>query len=201
MHKVGEIEYLLSKRYDRKVDEGGTIHRLHQKDFCQALAIPSEIKYQAEGGPGLKDCFALLRFASSSPVVDLRELLNAIFFNLLIGNTDAHTKNYSLLYGRDGKARLAPLYDLVCTVYYPEIENRLAMEIGGEANPDLIYPKEIEVFAKEAGLAAAATKRSVSDMAALVLEKSAKIEQPDETAEKLAKLVAERCEKVLSRFK
>lgn len=199
-HKTGEIEYLVSERYDRAIDSEGTIHRLHQEDFCQALGIPSEIKYQAEGGPGLKDCFALLRLASSSAVVDLRELLNAIIFNLLIGNNDAHAKNYSLLYGRSGKVRLAPLYDLVCTVHYPEIENKLAMKIGGEANPDLICPKEFEAFAKDAGLAAAATKRSVSDLAALVLEKSAEIEQPDETAEKLTKLIATRCESVLSRF-
>ena len=131
-HKIGEIEYLLSQRYDRAIDEHGTIHRLHQEDFCQALGVPAEIKYQAEGGPGLKDCFVLLRLASSNAVVDLRELLNAIIFNLLIGNNDAHAKNYSLLYERDGKARLAPLYDLVCTVYYREIENKLAMRVGGE---------------------------------------------------------------------
>lgn len=199
-HKVGGIEYLLSRRYDREVEGGGTIHRLHQEDFCQALGVPSEIKYQAEGGPGLKDCFALLRLASSNAVVDLRELLNAVILNLLIGNNDAHAKNYSLLYERDGKARLAPLYDLVCTVYYPEIENKLAMKIGGEVNPDLIYPKEIEAFAKEAGLAAAATKRSVSDMAALVRDKAAEVEQPDETAKELAKLIADRCESILSRF-
>lgn len=200
-HKIGEIEYLLSERYDRAIEEDGTIHRLHQEDFCQALGIPSEIKYQAEGGPGLIECFALLRLASSNAVVDLREFLNAIIFNLLIGNNDAHAKNYSILYGRDGKTRLAPLYDLVCTVYYPEIENKLAMKIGGEANPDLIYPKEIEAFAKEAGLAAAATQRIASDLAVLVRDKTAEIEQPDETAEKLARLIAGRCESALFRFK
>ena len=64
--KIGEIEYLLSERYDRAIDGDGTIRRLHQEDFCQALGIPSEIKYQAEGGPCLKDCFALLRLASTA---------------------------------------------------------------------------------------------------------------------------------------
>lgn len=200
-HKIGEIEYLLSERYDRAIDEDGTIRRLHQEDFCQALGIPSEIKYQADGGPGLKECFALLRLASSNIVNDVRDLLNAVIFNLLIGNNDAHAKNYSILYGRDGRARLAPLYDLVCTVYYPEIENKLAMNIGGQANPDLIYPKEVEAFAKDANLAEAATKRNVSDLAELVLEKSTEIEQPDATTEKIAKLIAGRCESVITRFK
>jgi hypothetical protein len=75
------------------------------------------------------------------------------------------------------------------------------MKIGGRTNPDLIYPKEIEAFAREANPAAAATKRRVSDLVALVVEKTAEIEQPDETAEKLAQLVAARCESFLSRFK
>lgn len=130
----------------------------------------------------------------------MRELLRAIIFNLSIGNNDAHAKNYSLLYGREGKARLAPLYDLVSTIYYPEIEHKLAMKIGGEAKPDLIYPKEIEAFARDASLAVAATRRSVTDLAELVREKTTEIERPDGTSEKLAKIIADRCESVLSRF-
>jgi serine/threonine-protein kinase HipA len=199
-HKVGEIEFLLSERYDRSIDENGVIHRLHQEDVCQALGIPSEIKYQAEGGPGLKECFALLRLASSNAVTDLRDLLDAVMFNLLIGNNDSHAKNYSVLYGGDGKGRLAPLYDLVCTIYYPEIENRLAMPIGGQANPDLVYPKEIEAFARDANLGVAQTRRRVTELAELVRTKVDGIDKPDETAEKIAGLIADRCDSVLSRF-
>lgn len=200
-HKLGKIEYLLSERYDRCMEEDGTIHRLHQEDFCQALGIPSEIKYQAEGGPGLEDCFAMLRLASSNIVADIRDLLDAVIFNLLIGNNDAHAKNYSILYGRDGKGRLAPLYDVVSTVYYREIENKLAMKIGGQADPDLISPYEIEVFAKEASLGAALARRNVVNLAELVRTEAGEIDQPDETAEKLAKLIVARCESVLLRFK
>jgi serine/threonine-protein kinase HipA len=199
-HIVGEIAYLLSERYDRAKDENGAVKRLHQEDFCQALGIASEMKYEAEGGPRLRDCFALLRIASSNIVYDVRDLLNAVIFNLLIGNNDAHAKNYSILYERDGRARLAPLYDLVCTAYYPELENKLAMKIGGEANPDLVFPKQIEAFAREAKLGPAAVRRSVVDLAERVREKAADIEQPDKTAEKLAVLVVDRCESVLSRF-
>ena len=70
-HQLEDVPYLLSRRYDRTLDQNGTVRRLHQEDFCQALGVPSEIKYQAEGGPGLRDCFALLRVASSNPVQDL----------------------------------------------------------------------------------------------------------------------------------
>jgi hypothetical protein len=199
-HKVGEIEFLLSERYDRTIDENGVIHRLHQEDVCQALGIPSEIKYQVEGGPGLKECFALLRIASSNAVADLRDLLDAVMFNLLIGNNDSHAKNYSILYGVDGKGRLAPLYDLVCTAYSPEIENQLAMKIGGQANPDLVYAKEIEAFARDANLGVAQTRRRVIQLAELVRTRVADIDKPDETAEKIARLIADRCDSVLSRF-
>ena len=143
----------------------------------------------------------MLRLASSNIVADIRDLLNAVIFNLLIGNNDAHAKNYSILYGRDGRGRLAPLYDVVCTVYYPEIENKLAMKIGGQANPDLISPNDIEAFAREASLGAAQARRNVANLSELVRDKVGEIEQPDGTAEKLAMLVAERCESVLSRFK
>jgi len=198
-HQVEEVSYLLSARYDRTTDAEGTVHRLHQEDFCQALAVPSEIKYQAEGGPGLKDCFAVLRLASSSPVQDLLALLDAVIFNLLIGNNDAHAKNYALLYAPGGTCRLAPLYDVVCTVYYPEIDNTLAMKIGGQGNPDLVFASEIEAFAKDAGLAPAAVKRRVSEVADKVCVTIEEIDKPDETAEKIAAIIAKRCKSYSSR--
>lgn len=199
-HKIGEIEYLLIERYDRAVDDSGLIHRLHQEDLCQALGVPSNIKYQAEGGPGLKECFDILRRASSNIVADLRDLLDAVFFNVLIGNNDAHAKNFSILYGSEGTSRLAPLYDLVCTIYYPEIENRLAMKIGGQDNADLVYPKEIDAFAKEASLGAAQARRNLVALAELVRANVHEIDQPDETAQQIAGLIAGRCDGVLSRF-
>ena len=89
VERVADIDYLLSQRFDRR-REGGHVTRLHQEDFCQALGIPAELKYQVEGGPSLKRCFALLRSVSSAPVLDLGALLDAVVFNLIIGNNDAH---------------------------------------------------------------------------------------------------------------
>jgi len=198
--KVDQIEYLLCERFDRVITEGGRIHRLHQEDFCQALGIASEIKYQAEGGPGLKDCFALLREVSSNAVVDLRNLLDSVIFNLLIGNNDAHAKNYSILCGKNGTRRLAPLYDLVCTVYYPEITNTLAMKIGRQVNPDLIYPKNIELLAKETGLASGLVRRRIPEFARNLIEGINSMETPDETSEQIASLITRRCKSILSRF-
>jgi len=129
---------LLVERYDRRVDADGGILRLHQEDFCQALGIPSRIKYQNEGGPGLSDCFDLVRRAASAPGRDLIHLFNAVVFNCLIGNNDAHGKNFSLLYRevRGGRVvELAPFYDLVSTASYGELSPRMAMKIGGQYLP------------------------------------------------------------------
>jgi len=198
--KVEDIDYLLARRYDRIQDNEGNIQRLHQEDFCQALGIPSEIKYQTEGGPSLADCFALIRDASSAPALDLIALLDAVIFNLLIGNHDAHAKNFSLLYRLDRSIRLAPLYDLVCTVYYAELTDKMAMKIGGEAKSALIYPGQIERFAADAGLAAAQTRARVSALTERLLEEIPGIEKPNPISESVAALITERCNDYRSRF-
>jgi serine/threonine-protein kinase HipA len=137
--EVGNIEgidYLLVERYDRRWEADGEpigqrLKRIHQEDFCQALGIVPERKYQNEGGPSLKESFVLLRECSSSPVLDLNALLDAVIFNALIGNHDAHGKNFSMIYS-GGKTRMAPLYDLLCTTLYTELSTKMAMKVGGE---------------------------------------------------------------------
>ena len=126
---VSGLPYLVVERYDRD-QAADPIRRLHQEDFCQALGVPSAFKYQAEGGPGVSDAIALIRAATAAPVIELPRFWDALAFNWLIGNCDAHGKNYSLLYDA-GSPTLAPLYDLVSTVVYPDLVTRLAMSIDG----------------------------------------------------------------------
>jgi serine/threonine-protein kinase HipA len=126
---ISGAPYLLVERYDRDVT-ADPIRRLHQEDVCQALGRPSNAKYQAEGGPSVAETVTLLRSCSTIPARDLPTLWRALVFNWLIGNCDAHGKNFSLLY--DGASpSLAPLYDLVSTTCYPELTTRLAMSIDG----------------------------------------------------------------------
>lgn len=123
------LPYLLVERYDRDLT-ADPIGRLHQEDFCQALGQPSDRKYQAEGGPTVRDVVELLRECSVRPAQDLITFWRALVFNWLIGNCDAHGKNFSLLYDASVPA-LAPLYDLVSTTLYPELTERLAMSVDG----------------------------------------------------------------------
>lgn len=134
LREVGDQRVYQVQRYDRTKSQG-TVKRIHQEDFCQALGIVPENKYQAEGGPSLDDCIKLIQRVSSRPAVDYQKLLERSVFNYLIGNNDAHAKNFSLIYS-NGQCRLAPAYDLVSTVVYPELNANMAMKIGGRKSAD-----------------------------------------------------------------
>ena len=148
---IGEKPCILVQRYDRQTDENRCTTRIHQEDFCQAMGFPPERKYQAEGGPTLRDCVLLLREWSTTPALDLPAFINGLMFNVLIGNADAHGKNYSFLYsGRE--RRLAPLYDLVSTLAWPELSGNLAMKIGGCASVHVFTIGDWQKMAGKSGL-------------------------------------------------
>ncbi len=163
-HVVAGRSFLLVQRYDRIMGADGTTRRLHQEDFCQALGVESERKYASEGGPNFKACFDLVRRVVHRPAVDVLKLLDAAIFNLLIGNSDAHGKNFSLLYGPHGIV-LAPLYDLLSTAVYPELSPKLAMKMGKCATLEEIDLGAWRKFASEAGLAAPFVQRRVVEVA------------------------------------
>ena len=150
LNNRGQWLYLIS-RYDREPDHRGTLQRLHQEDFCQALGLLPETKYEKEGGPGLAACFKLVKEQSIQPVVDQLQLLNWRVFNHLIGNADAHGKNVSLLLTQQGP-KLAPFYDLMSTAIYPGLSDRPAMKIGGEDRPTWIIARSWQTLAEECGI-------------------------------------------------
>lgn len=167
---TGKNPYCLVKRYDRAT-VSGTVRRLHQEDFCQALGRMPDRKYENEGGPSFQDCFRLLESKSHQPAVDKKSLIQWAAFNFLIGNADAHGKNISLLISNDG-IRLAPFYDLMSTVIYPGLSSRMAMKIGGEYSADRIFQRHWERFAEEAGVKAAFVLQTLKEMAAGLPEKA-----------------------------
>jgi serine/threonine-protein kinase HipA len=199
---VEGMEYLLVERYDRicraEPGQDPVLDRLHQEDFCQALGIASEMKYQKEGGPSLKQCFALLREVSSTPVIDLSRLLDAVIFNYLVGNNDAHGKNFSLLYrgiaADDMQVSLSPLYDSLSTVYYPEISLTMAMKLGGEYSSEKVMPRNFEQFAEETGLAKPMVRRRVLEVIEALLSALPALEPVDGATEAVSRLIAARCD-------
>ncbi|WP_246218684.1 HipA domain-containing protein [Parasphingorhabdus halotolerans] len=136
------------------------------------MGIPSHRKYAAEGGPVLRECFALIRDATTRPAREVSKLVDAVLFNIIIGNADAHAKNYSLLYA-DGAAGiiLAPLYDLVATLAWEELSPRFAMKFGGKKTLEEIETRHFDQFAEEAGLSAPFVKRRAQELADTVEDK------------------------------
>lgn len=129
---VGGAKTLVSTRYDRGRGPGGVWLRLHQEDLLQAMSYPPSKKYQSDGGPSVRNVAAL--FASLAlPDRDLVRsgFFDALAFNVLVGGTDAHAKNYSLLL-RGSRVALAPLYDVAS--YAPYLREgeaaRSSMQIG-----------------------------------------------------------------------
>ncbi|MCC7193282.1 MAG: type II toxin-antitoxin system HipA family toxin [Phycisphaeraceae bacterium] len=160
---VGGKPCIVVERYDRAVAPDGTVLRVHQEDFCQALGFPPEKKYQQEGGPLVRDCIGLLRDWSSVPAVDIRDFLDGLIFNMVIGNADAHAKNYSILY-RQGQRRLAPLYDLVCTLAWPELSKVPAMKIGRSDSLKTIKAAHWQKMATEIGVGWPMLRERIADL-------------------------------------
>ena len=165
IHHHEETMVFVIKRYDRATTTDGT-KRLHQEDFCQALHIPPEYKYEVEGGPSLAACFDLVRNVSIRSGKDVLSLLNWVIFNYLTGNSDAHGKNISMLLLPEGPM-LAPFYDMLSTRIYSHygLAEGLAMKIGGENDPGAIQKKHWERFAEEVGIKPRLVLNRVADLA------------------------------------
>ena len=203
--RQGKTRFLLVERCDR-VHAGGAVRRLHQEDFCQALGIASTWKYQSEGGPSFKSCFDLIRRVSIRPSVDLASLLDMAIVNVFIGNADAHGKNYSLLYTPDGP-RLAPFYDLMSTVYYPDLASNFAMKIGDQGAFERLGILAWKTFAANIGLTFPYVRKRILELAKHVPDacartraKLARAGMDQDPLSRFSTLVAERAEHAVKRL-
>ncbi|SET12397.1 serine/threonine-protein kinase HipA [Pseudobutyrivibrio sp. C4] len=158
-------------RYDRPLSNNRELdglkcpYRLHQEDFAQALGIFAADKYEKTPSGYMARMFELLRNNSSNPIEDQIALLRIIIFNYLIGNTDCHVKNFSLLYSEDLKTkRLAPAYDLVATRVYRTTSD-MSFYIGDELNISKINRSKFEMVASEIGLSRNLVLNNFDDVA------------------------------------
>ncbi len=144
----GEILFA-TERYDRRIDKNQELvdglprpFRLHQEDFAQAMGIASASKYESPKGEYLERIFDIIRSRSSEPLTDMLKMWDYLVYDYLIGNTDNHIKNLSLLYSEDLKQlRLAPLYDVISTVVYDRSTRDMSVSIDGRYSIDEIDEK------------------------------------------------------------
>jgi serine/threonine-protein kinase HipA len=146
---------IVVERFDRVPLEDGTVERIHQEDFCQALGVPPASKYEHEGGPGAVACAQLLIEHAADPDGDLGSFVDALAINWIILGTDAHAKNFAFLY-RGVRPSLAPLYDLISVLPYPALgypgKARLAMRIGTEYRAARVRGRHWSSFAQALGV-------------------------------------------------
>lgn len=138
--------YYVSERYDRE-SKDGVVRRILQEDFCQAMGVPPEEKYESDGGPSAVRCFLFL-LNEGFGFAELSKFIDALVFNFVIGNADAHAKNYSILY-KNERPSLAPLYDILSTAVYPNLTPRMAMSIGGAWDFGDVNGAAFDAFAKK----------------------------------------------------
>ena len=209
VERFGEEVAIVVERYDRQ-RIGDRVSRVHQEDFCQALAYLPTDKYQNEGGPGVRDCVDVLADQSSAPGTDVDTFLDAIVYNWIVVGTDAHAKNYALLIAGEGRVRLAPLYDISSALPYRNLDFqklKMAMKIGGEYRVRDIEARHIGRMAAEArqsprrwvdrarGLAEAAP-----DAVRAVAEEMKASGLTHEIVGRLAELIAERATRLQARL-
>ena len=161
-----------TRRFDRDFDNDSRIidglktpYRLHQEDFAQALGIKSNDKYEKAGQGYLKKMFDLLLKYSSNPIEDSLKLWRRTVYNCLIGNTDNHIKNSSLMYSKDlSSIRLAPFYDVICTRVYESSTEEMSVSINGKKNINQIRKDDLEKEAKNCGLGSKAAMKIYDEL-------------------------------------
>ncbi len=157
---ISNRKLLVVERYDREVAPDGTVQRIHQEDFCQAIGIPPEMTYEEDGGPSLSRIAGILATVASPD--SLERLLAAVVVNSLLGNGDAHAKNFSLLHERTGALRLSPLYDLLSTLHYGD--DHLAMYVDGVHRTSRVTSDRILREATKWGMSAAVASDVIGDL-------------------------------------
>ncbi|MCL2529335.1 MAG: type II toxin-antitoxin system HipA family toxin [Coriobacteriia bacterium] len=183
--RSGEHYGFAVERFDRARVQGRVV-RLGQEDLCQALSIMPEEKYEEEGGPGFSALFATTLHHTARPAQNIQRLLRLTLFNYLVGNCDAHAKNFSLLESRAGIKTLAPAYDLISTTFYGDrLLRSMAMRIGKHSRIDKVSAEDIALFSEETGVSLAAI---ASELASL---REALANRLDEVVEMVAQEASE----------
>lgn len=162
-------------RYDRRVGRSGQLLRLHQEDFAQANGLPPGRKYERGTLPGL-DLKALLETGRHVSASDALALLDHVIFNILVANTDAHAKNYSLLLPVGAAPRLAPLYDVSTVLSWPHVAKTYAQSIDGKRRrPDMIAGRHWEAIAREIGYRPTDVKNRVQQIVDAMVANRARV--------------------------
>lgn len=181
-------EALIVTRYDRNADG----RRTHQEDFCQALGLEPNAKYESAGASGSKSRLSRVAAIAAPRSLDpdkfRRDLLSLVTFNVVIGNGDAHSKNYSILLGDRGEVSLAPLYDAAPVMYLNPRFRNTGHVINGRTHIDWVDVEDLVAEATAWGMSAARARVTVEDVVGRTWEAAHAVDLLPMTADVLVRL-------------
>lgn len=162
-------------RYDRRIGRSGQLVRLHQEDFAQANGLPPGRKYERGTLPGL-NLKTLLETGRHVSAGDALALLDQVICNIIVANTVAHAKNYSLILPVGATPRLAPLYDVSSVLSWPHVVQSYAQYVAGKKrSPDIIAGRHWEAVARDIGYRPTDVKNRVQQIVDAMVASSAKV--------------------------
>ncbi len=182
----GDRRALVVTRYDRTRPTDGVVGRLHQEDLLSAMGLDPLLKYErpmmqrvvpaggfadaaailSRNGPTLSDMAGVL--ARHMGLANLGAFLKAVAFNMVIGNADAHARNYSVLLSDRGEVRLAPLYDLTCTRYWDHLDSEAAQRVADNIEIDDITTTDLVAEAVSWGIPDRVASQMVGEVVAAI---------------------------------
>ena len=178
LHRFKEHPVLMVKRFDRVYKED-RVERLHVIDGCQMLDLSSAYKYERNFGSGrdvkdIREGVSFSKLFNSANICEVPakaklEILNWSIFNLIIGNSDAHGKNFSFFVDERG-IRPTPFYDMLCIITHENVEHDLAMAYGDEFNPNEVKAYQLREFADDIGVNFKLVSQSVEQIASLIIK-------------------------------
>ncbi|MEW6395791.1 MAG: HipA domain-containing protein [Pseudomonadota bacterium] len=189
---------LIVTRFDRTADG----KKLRLEDFAQILCKPRGQDYTGKYGAGHEDVAEVIRAHSSRPEIDLDKFFRRLIVFALVGNCDGHLKNFSLLETATG-LRLAPLYDVVNTAFYPVYDQNLALLIDGKrVQLDAVTKPLLEKFGRSIGLPERAVEQAFKDLQRTAQRAASHLipprgEQPDGFVHRYAEIVSGACLRIL----
>ena len=186
-----------------RFDRGPKGEKLRLEDCAQILCKPRGQNYAGKYDAAYEDVAAIIRQHSARPIIDLARFFRRLIAFALIGNCDAHLKNFSLLETPVG-LRLSPAYDILNTAIYDGFDQTLALSINGHkvhldaANGDLfrIFGREIGLSARAIEQSFAVLRRQVKKAAPVIRPPDA--EGPDGFVSRYAEIVRNSCLRILA---
>lgn len=193
----GTFAYI-TKRADRNIDKGKIVQMYAMEDFCQLSERLTADKYKGS----YEKCARIVKEHSSRKGLDTAELFVRLVFSFIIGNSDMHLKNFSLIESEPGNREyhLSPAYDMLpVNIILPEDREQMALTINGKKSR--LKKSDFLAFAEKCDISSAAAEKMIRKMCSFEQKFHDECDQSylsDELKVKTKALISERIKILMS---